>query len=386
MSPAGGLDGVLRLVATCGLGLEAILLEELRQLGFGQAVAEKGAVVFAGDLADVYRTNWLLRTANRVLIELVRFPAADGEALWAGGRAAVLGPLGELLEPGRSFAIRATTSASAVRDTRWAALRLKDGIVDAQRERFGARASVERETPDLPLRLRLHRDQATLLLDTSGEPLDRRGYRVQTTLAPVREQLAAACVLAAGWDGKGPVVDPMCGSGTFLIEAAWIALGRAPAARRAAAGLRFACERFPGFDPAAFARVRAAPLPAPGPSVRLLGNDRSPAALAAARQNLERAGLLERAELRQGDAFDLEPPAGGPGLLCVNPPYGERLAEEEAQWRALGDLLKRRFAGWKAVVLAGGASRGKHIGLRPRRKLPVWNGPLEARILVFDLF
>lgn len=386
MLPCAMPNAPLRLAATCGAGLEELLAGELHALGVEGIERERGAVTFAGDRAVVYRTNWRLRTANRVLIELGSFPAADGDALWAGAAALVRGAAGELLSPERSFAIHASSSASAVRDTRWAALRVKDGIVDAQRERWGKRASVGRARPDLPLRLRLHRDRATLLLDTSGEPLDRRGYRVQTTTAPLREQLAAACILAADWNGRGPVVDPMCGSGTFLAEAASIALGRAPAALREAAGFSFAFERFADFDRALFDQVRSEPLLAPDPEVRLLGNDRSEEALAAARRNLERAGLLERTTLRRGEAAELEAPPGGPGLLCVNPPYGARIEEDEAQWAALGDLLKRRFAGWKAVVLAGGESRGKHIGLRPRRKLPVQNGPLAARILVFDLY
>jgi putative N6-adenine-specific DNA methylase len=199
--------------------------------------------------------------------------------------------------------------------------------------------------------------------------------------APVREQLAAACVLASGWEGTGPVVDPMCGSGTLLVEAAWIALGLAPGHLRA----EWAFERLPGFDARAFEAVRKEPLPAPGPDVRLWGNDRSAEALRAARANLERAGLLGRTALHRGEAASFSPPPG-PGLVLVNPPYGERLGTEIEGWRALGDVLKQRFKGWKAVVLAGGEDRGKHIGLRPRRRIPVMNGPLEARILLFDLF
>jgi len=388
----------LRLVATCVLGLEEILESELAALGAAEIEREKGAVSFSGSWVDCWRANWRLRTANRVLVELGSWDGEDGGALAAGARALVsgqhhdkqdragagIGPAA-LLHPDRTFAIQATCTASQIRDSRWAALSVKDGIVDGQRDRWGRRASVEREDPEIHLRLRLHRDRATLLLDTTGEPLDRRGYRVVTSVAPVREQLAAACVLAAGWDGKCPVVDPMCGSGTLLIEAAWIALGRAPGHLRE----KWAFERLPTFDPRAFAAVRQKDLPAPGPDVHLWANDRSPEALRAARANLERAGLLSRTTLRRGEAMDLTPPQG-PGLVVVNPPHGERLqggthGGPEA-WRALGDLLKQRFKGWKAVVLAGGEDRGKSIGLRPRRRIPVMNGPLEARILLFDLF
>lgn len=379
----------LKIAATCGLGLEEILAAELTALGAGDVAAEKGAVAFAGDWEDVYRANWRLRTANRVLVEIASWAGGDGDALAGGARAWVEGRLAgasgldprRFFPPERSFVLQATSTASAVRDTRWAALRVKDGLVDGQRALFGRRSSVDRDTPDLPLRLRLHEDRAALLLDTSGEPLDRRGYRVASHAAPVREQLAAAVVLASGWDGLGLVVDPMCGSGTLLLEAASCALGLAPGRLRTG----WAFERFAGFDAALWAAVRAEPLPAPGPGVRLLGNDRSPEALAAAGRNLERAGLADRAELRRGDAASLLPPPP-PGLVVVNPPYGERLEATAPQWRELGSLLKHRFRGYHAAVLAGGEGFGKHIGLRPKRRIPAWNGPVEVRILVFDLY
>ncbi|HYG62732.1 MAG TPA: RNA methyltransferase [Thermoanaerobaculia bacterium] len=385
----------LRLIATCALGLEETVEAELVSLGVSDPERQRGAVAFSGTWQDCWRANWRLRTANRVLVELATWPGRDGAELAAGARALVGGrtgkrpkgpqggenDLGALFHPDRSFRIQATSTASEVRDVRWAALSVKDGLVDGQRDRYGRRSDVSREDPDLHLRVRLHQDRATLLLDTSGEPLDRRGYRAVTSAAPVREQLAAACVLASGWDGRGPVVDPMCGSGTLLIEAAWIALGRAPGHLRRS----WAFQRLPGFDARAFEAIRRETIPTPGPDVHLLGNDRSAEALAAARTNLERAELAGRATLTRGDAFALAPPAG-PGLVVVNPPHGERIGADAGAWRALGDLFKQQFKGWTAVVLAGGPDRGKHIGLRPRRRIPVMNGPLEGRILVFDLF
>ncbi len=393
------LDPLLSLVATCALGLEEILAEEVRGLGSPlplEPAVERGAVTFHGRWEDCWRANWRLRTANRILVEAARFPAASGAELTAAARALVAGSgragppgsgpmascldLGALLHPDRSFAVQATSTASEIRDTRWAALTLKDGLVDGQRERYGRRSNVDREGPDLRVRLRLHRDEATLLLDTSGEPLDRRGYRQVTTSAPVRETLAAACVLSSGWDGRGPVVDPMCGSGTLLIEAGWWALGWAPGRLRSEWGF----ERLPWFDRRRFEAVRQEPLPAPGPEIRLYGNDRSTEFVRAARANLEAAGLDEVAFVRGGDAQAYTPPEG-PGLLLVNPPHGERVATDPAAWKALGDLLKQRYRGYKAVVLAG-EDRGKAIGLRPRRRIPVMNGPLEGRILLFDLY
>ena len=378
----------LRLVATCALGLEEILEGELERLGAQGCRRERGAVTFSGDWNDVLRTNWWLRTANRILVELAAWDGSSAEALergagrlvessrnWEGLQAA------ELFDPVRSFAIRATTARSRLRDTRWVGLKTKDGIVDAQRRRFGRRASVDRQDPDLQLRVWLSRDRATLLLDTSGDSLDRRGYRVTTSEAPVRESLAAACILASGWNGQGPVVDPMCGSGTLLAEAAAIALELPPGRLRQ----RWAFERLPGFDRAAWETLRGR-VPSVGESgPRLFGVDLSPDAIEAARANLERAGLAEVSSLEVGDAYSFQPPAG-PGLLAVNPAYGERLEENRDQWPRLGDLMKQQYKGWQAVVLAGGEGLGKHIGLRPKRRIPVRNGPLDARILLFDLY
>ncbi len=384
----------LDLIATCGLGLEEILERELSDLGARNILRQRGAVSFSGGWRDCWRANWRLRSANRVLVRLGRWDGGDGDALAAGARALIAGKksrrggidTGRLLDPRRSFAIRATTSASRIRDLRWAALKVKDGLVDGQRDRYGKRSSVDREWPDLPLRLRLFKDQATLSLDSSGDSLDRRGYRRMTSDAPVREQLAAACVLATGWDGRGPVVDPMCGSGTLLVEAASIALGRAPGfLRQGRDGSGWAFERFPSFDARAFAAIRREPIPAPGRDVELFGVDRSPTAARACRINLSRAGLERCLRLKCADAFEFEPPEG-PGLFVVNPAYGERLAAEPQQWKRLGDLLKQRYKGYRAVVLAGGATLGKPIGLKPERRIPVRNGPLDARILIFDIY
>ena len=376
------MDSDRRWVATCARGLEEILAREAADAGLALTGSEVGGVAFRGDLAAGVRANWRLRTANRVLFEVGAWAAPDDDALYRGARELAAGSAAaDLLDPDRTLAVSATSSRSAVRDTRWIALRTKDGIVDGQRDRRGRRSNVDRERPDLRLRLRLHADRASLLVDTSGEPLDRRGYRVATTQAPLREQLAAATVLAAGWDGRGPVVDPMCGSGTLLAEAGAVALGLAPNRLRTSWGF----ETLPGYGPEMLAAARAEPFPVGDAGVRLFGVDRDPSALAAARRNLEAAGLAGRVEWREGDGLDVEPP-GPTGLVVVNPPHGERLASGDELWSRLGDLLKRRFRGWRAVVFAGGATLGKRIGLKPTRRLPVWNGPLEARILTFELW
>jgi putative N6-adenine-specific DNA methylase len=385
----------LRIVATCAPGLEPLLADELRSLGLTGVEPTRSAVRFQGGWTDVWRANYWLRTANRVLIEIATFPAATSEELYGGaaalipqrGRAASRTPavaVEDLLVPGRTFAVSATSSRSRLRDTRWIALKVKDAIADAQRARFRRRADVDPRRPDVPLRVWLHDDRATVLLDSSREPLDHRGYRKVSGTAPLREQLAAALVLASGWDGAGPVVDPMCGTGTLLVEAAWIALGRAPGSLREG----WVFEDWPGFDARAFARVRSGGAPAgvtPPAALRLHGRDLSTDAIRAARLNLEAAGLAELADLEVADGFAFEPPAT-PGLVLMNPAYGERLETTDDEWKRIGDLLKQRYAGWRSVLIAGEPSFGKHVGLRPRRRIPVKNGPIDAKILVLDLY
>lgn len=379
----------LPLVATCGRGLEELLAGELSRLALPPTAQDRGSVSFAGTWRDVWRTNLWLRTANRVLVALSSWPAADGDALALGAgawmRSTAPAPDGlspaDLLPPDRTFAISATASLSRLSDSRWVSVRVKDGLVDAQRVRFGRRSSVAPGEPEVSLRVWLHRDQATLLLDTSGDPLDRRGYRVKGGPAPVRESLAAACVLAADWQGEGPIVDPMCGTGTLLAEAGWLGLGRPPGQLKS----QWAFERLPSFEARAFKAVKAETGTVTNPAMRLWGRDLSAASVEAARANLQAAGLATRADLARGDALTFVPPQG-PGLLLVNPPYGERLATADENWKKLGDLMKKRYTGYRAVVLAGGDDLGKSIGLQPKRRWPVWNGPLEARILIFDLF
>jgi putative N6-adenine-specific DNA methylase len=383
---------LLRLVATCALGLERLLAAEMTALLVREVEPLRGAVAATGSWLDVWRLNLWLRTANRVLVELGSFECADGDALYRGvsGIAAgdeSWGGVGarDLFDPRATIAVRATTAGSSLRDSGFVALRTKDAVVDAQRARAGRRSEVSRRDPDLPLRLWLEHERASLLLDTSGVPLDRRGYRPAGVVAPVREQLAAACAIASGWDGLGPVVDPMCGSGTLLVETGWIALRRAPGLLRR----HWQFARFPGFDAAAFERLRdearAGELPVA--DLHLHGRDQDATAVAAAHQSLATAGLDGAAiVLETGDAFAMSRPPGLPGLVLVNPPWGERLGGDADSWRKLGDLLKRTFAGYRAVVLAGDPSHAKQVGLRPARRTPVRNGPLDARILVYELY
>lgn len=367
---------------------------EIVALGYREIERTKGALVLRGaGWRDVWRLNLELRTANRVLVELGSWAAKDDHALYGGAKRLVDSGRGwagvsaaELFHPRSSLVLQASSRRSALRDTRWIALKVKDAIVDAQRRRYARRSSVDREDADLPLRVFLDQDRAALLLDTSGRSLDHRGYRLHTVEAPLREHLAAACVLAAGWSGEGPVLDPMCGSGTLLIEAAWVAQRRAPGLQRE----RWLFERLPGFDRRSYELLRLEVAAREHPAPPLYGCDLEPGAIKVSRENLRVAGFdpdSDGVHLRCGNGLELtsEAVGGTPGLILVNPAYGARLAAEPEDWRRLGDWLKR-FPGWRAVVIAGDQRLGKDIGLRPKRRIPVFNGPLEARILVFDLY
>ena len=336
---------MLTLVATCAKGLEDLLRDEI-----GRGRQGVGAVTFEGDWEDVDHFNRWLRTANRLLVEVGGWRASRREDLYQGAFRTVLKT--DWLDPEKTFSLHATSSASNLSGS-GVMLAVKDAIVDAQRKRWGRRSSIDRQDPDLPLRLRLHRNRATLLLDTSGEALDRRGYRLVSTQAPCRENLAAAMVLLADVDPDTDlVVDPMCGSGTLLAEAGAV-LGRLPSQR-----LRYGM---------------TGPMPE---GLRQVGGDIHRPSIVAARKNLAAAGFDE-ARLAVRDAFTWQPPAG-PGLLLLNPPYGERLERMEADL----DSLLDRYQGYTAALLLPPDLRLRRI---PRANLEVRNGPLEARIVVFDL-
>ncbi len=372
-------------VATCARGLEPLLLRELADLGIGALEADVGGVRFQGRIEDAVRACWRLRTANRVLLELAHFAAQDPFQLYRGivqvfeRHETDPFALSALASPDCTIAFRATTQRSRLRDSRWVALRAKDALVDAQRKRFGKRSSVAPENPHLPLRIRLVEDRATLLLDIVGQPLDRRHYRMQSVAAPLRETLAAALPLAADLPEPTVVLDPMCGSGTLLAEAASYYLGIPPLRLRS----RWLFEQWPEFS-AALAKVQAELLPVLAPQVRILGWDRDPNAIEIAQANLQAAGLAARIELEVADAFERSPPKGR-GLLLINPPFGHRLEADAALWKRLGDWLKTQCSDWRAVLLAGDPSLVAKLGLRPAKRLTLRHGPLDARIVVLDV-
>jgi putative N6-adenine-specific DNA methylase len=369
------------LVATCTRGLEEVLRQELMGLGHDEAACGRGVVGFRGDLAAVYRANLRLRTAMRVLRTVAEGSAASREQLYelAAGVA-----WEETFAQGRTFAVDSAGRGSGFASSAFAALTVKDAIVDRLRARWGTRPDVARANPDLLVHLHLAGERADIALDSSGEPLSHRGYRPRGGPAPLSETLAAGVLLLAGYDGAQPFLDPMAGTGTIAIEAALIATNSAPGLRR-----RFACERWPLHAAALLdaERERAAGARRPAPSAIVAG-DRDVRAVAAARRNAREAGVADAVEVVERDALELTPP--GPGTLIVsNPPYGERLGDAgdlTELYRGLGDAFKRRGAGATAWLLVGNPDLAKAVGLRPSRRIVLFNGPIECRLLRYDLY
>ena len=380
------------LVLTATRGAEQALADEVRAiLGERPLRVLRGAVRLGGSVEDGYRLCLWSRVASRVLLPLAAGPCPDGEALYAGVRDI---DWLEHLGPDSSLAVDFVGLSSTIRDSHFGALRTKDAIVDQLRERVGARPRVDREQPDVRIHVRLHDGRATVSLDLSGAALHKRGVGRATGPAPLKENLAAALLLQAGWpalaEEGAPLLDPMCGSGTFLIEGAGMALDRAPGLARR----RWGFSGWRGHDAAALQRLldEAHDRRRAGAEreIAIFGADIDPEAVTMARSNARKAHVPIRLKVR---AFDeIEPPVGpenasSRGLLVTNPPYGERIGGDEVEdlYRELGDGLRRRFLGWSAWVLAGSPALSRRIGLKPHTRAEIHNGPLDCRFVGFDI-
>lgn len=378
--PAAGRAGDWTLLATCSRGLEDVVAAELRAMGVGEAEPGRGTVRFAGGLPELCRANVGLRAATRVLVQLAQGEAGDRQALYECAAAVAWE---EWIRSDQTLVVDVAGRTQAFRNTAFAALVVKDAVVDRLRARLGRRPDVSRTDADVRIHLHLQGTRADLALDSSGAPLAHRGYRPRGGPAPLSESLAAGCLLLAGYDGSQPFLDPMAGTGTLAIEAALIATRSAPGA-----GRRFAFERWSCHRPELLAREQQAAAsgrrPAPCPVV---ARDLDPRAVAAVFHNAEAAGVggLVRAERGDLAALADQPPGT---VVVTNPPYGERIGEGqdlEGLYRALGDTCKRRLSGSTLWVLTGSAELAKSIGLRASRRLVVFNGPIECRLLRFEI-
>lgn len=389
-----------RYFATTPKGLQGVLADELRALGGRNVQPRAGGVAFDGSLAIAYRACLWCRTANRILLLLARFEAKDADQLYGGVQGV---DWQDHVRPDGSLVVDAVVRRSALRHSHFAALRVKDAVVDQLRARTGRRPDVDKESPDVRLNLYLDGNRASLSLDLSGDSLHRRGYRGQSVPAPLKENLAAGLLLLAGWPvlaGRGrPFLDPMCGSGTLPIEAALIAADTAPGLLRDDFGFLGWMGHRPETWAAERDRARSRDLRAAlegGAVPPVTGFDGDAEAVEAARENVARAGLADLVNVQRRQVADWLPPPGandtdqqGPaGLLVVNPPYGRRLGEVDeltSLYTAMGDRLKSRFGGWRAAVLSGDGRLSRALRLKSSRRHPLRNGPIDCRLLVYPI-
>jgi 23S rRNA (guanine2445-N2)-methyltransferase / 23S rRNA (guanine2069-N7)-methyltransferase len=363
-----------RFFATAAKGTEPLLRDELNELGLPRVRADRGGVHFGAEARDAYRACLWSRIAQRVLEPLSEFECPNEDALYAG----VYGiDWRRVLDAEHTLAVRAACRSSRLTHSQYIAQRSKDAVVDQLREHLGARPNVDRRAPDVQLFVHLVKDRATVYLDYSGDSLHEHGFRKQQGAAPIKETLAAALVRYSGWDRASPLVDPMCGSGTLLLEAGLWAAQRAPGLARDSFGF----ERWADFDAAAAsvmlelreeARSLARPL-----ELSLIGSDSDPAALEAARANAEQAGL--RVNLRLAPLTSAAPSADRGGLV-TNPPYGERLTRGSGLGGELATAL-HRFAGYQRAMIV---PRGFELPIKADRFLLVFNGAIECELRRFD--
>jgi 23S rRNA G2445 N2-methylase RlmL len=378
-------DIIRPILVTCPLGLPPLLAREITALGLPAEELAAG-VLTRGDMSEAMRLNLWVRAGHRVLVEYARLRAADPDALYRG---LVELPWEDVIPADGRLTVDSSVKNENVRDGRFANLRAKDAIVDRITAKMGRRPDSGPESDGACVFLHWRDDSATIYLDTTGAPLSRRGYRKMPHSAPLQETLAAGIVLATGWDGSpeaGHFLSPMCGSGTLAIEAALLGLNRAPGLLRG----DFAFRHLLGFDATVFEALRreahaAAKKELPG---RIIATDIDPRAIEAARQNARTAGVEAHIELAACDFRESPVPEGG-GVCVLNPEYGARLGDAEPLkplYAAIGDFFKQRLSGWRGFVFTGNPDLAKLIGLKARRRTPLFNARIECRLLEYELY
>ncbi len=369
------------MIAKTLAGLEPVLAEELRLMGAKSIQPLKRAVAFDGDMDLMYRANYELRTALRILVPLRSFSAYDERSYYEAIREI---NWIQLMGVNDSLAIDAVTQGEVFRHSHYLGLLTKDGIVDQFRDRYNRRPNVNTVSPTLRINVHVQGTHVDISLDSSGDSLHKRNYRRDTVEAPLNEVLAAGMILLSGWNGKGPFVDPMCGSGTLPIEAAMIATQTPTQFRRESFGffkwLDFDAKRWKAVKEAADARVQPFEFP-------ILASDKESRARNATALNLMSAGLEKWVRVEKMPFDKLEAPEP-PGTLIMNPPYDERLKVEDtiAFYKGIGDLLKKRWPGWNAWIISSNRDAMKHIGLRPSQRITLFNGALECSYQKFEMF
>ena len=363
-------------------GLEEVLAQELIELGANDVQLERRAVSFRGDKALLYRANLCLRTAIRILVPIASFKAKDTDALYEQVKNL---NWSRYMTADQTFAIDATVYSESFRNSRFVTYRVKDAIADYWIDKAHKRPSVSTQIPDVLLNVHVANEQITISLDSSGESLHKRGYRVATTEAPISEVLAAGMLLLAGWKGQSDFYDPMCGSGTLLIEAALIARNIAPGVFRSS----FAFEKWPDFDADLWNDIYNDDSNEREFNHRIYGSDASFYAIQQATKNVKSAGVAKDIELKQIRMEEIREVHAEGAVVMLNPPYGERLKsnkEMEDLYSAIGTTLKHQFTGSTAWIISSNVEAMKCIGLKPSKKYHLLNGELDCQFNKYELF
>jgi putative N6-adenine-specific DNA methylase len=367
-------------IATTMFGLEEILAGELRELGASNVKVLNRAVSFSGSQAILYKVNIGTRTAMRVLKNLKSSRVTDEESLY---NLVYNMKWEEHFSVKNSFMINSSVNSTMFRHSLFVSQKCKDAIADRFRKLTNLRPSVNTSDPDITINVHISNDRADISLDSSGEPLFKRGYRAAQFLAPLNEVLAAGMIMMTGYDGSKPFVDPMCGSGTLPIEAALIAKKIPPGVFRE----KFGFMQWKDYDSLLFSRLIESMLNPEDLKSKIFASDISSEAIELTKKNIKKALLEEFIEIKNIDFRDFSPPGEG-GIVIMNPPYGERLKENEINqfYKGIGDTLKKNYSGFDAWVLSGNPEALKFFGLRPEKKIELLNGNIKCKFQKFSIY
>jgi putative N6-adenine-specific DNA methylase len=370
-----------KMVAKTFFGFEEILAKELLQLGAQQIKPGNRMVSFVGDLGFLYKANLCLRTALKILKPIHTARVQDEDALY---QLFYDFPWEDFLDVDSKFVIDSVVHGTLFTHSQFASQKAKDGLVDQFRDRYNERPSVDLNRPDLRINLHIQEDFCTVSLDSSGASLHHRGYRTATNIAPLNEVLAAGLIQLSGWKGNTDFLDPMCGSGTIVIEAAMFASNIPANINRK----QFAFEKWTDWDADLFEKIQESQLKRiKNPGIQIKGSDKAPSAIEKATINVENTNLSEFITLEKKDFFQIDKETSGPLHLLTNPPYGERLeGDTNALYQGIGDAFKQSFPNTQAWLISSNMEALKCVGLRPSRKIKLFNGKLESRLMFYPIY
>lgn len=370
-----------QIVAKTLEGLEGVLADELKEIGAEDIEIGCRSVTYTGTKETLYKSNFWLRTALRILKPIYVFKAHTIEEFYGNARKF---DWSSVMDLSQKFAVDSVVNSEHFPHSRYIALKLKDAIADQFRDRFGKRPFVDPKKPHIQFHVHVNNDTCTVLLDSSGESLHRRGYRVSQDIAPINEVLAAGLIKLSGWDGNSVFIDPMCGSGTVLIEAALIAYGIAPGIFRQ----HFGFENWLDFDETLLQSIYNDDSHERDFEYLILGRDISKQAIASALDNVKQSGLQKKIDLGVASIFDYNPPKVDKGMVITNPPYGERLRKEQIEnfYKQLSDTFKQKYTGYDVWVISSNTEALKSFSLRPNKRITLYNGALECKYQHFPMY